>query len=571
MTPVTATSPNVALCKWFREKWSGGISCPSDVFFALGVSLLWALLYNLSFWRQTIATMWHPTASAALFVAALSVLVLSVQAILLLLFPARLLLRVAASAFFVLAAATSYFCDAYGAIMNKDMMRNVLETDAAEISGLLNFNLIAHLVILGAIPAILVWKVRLPAIAWRVQLAQRAGFVAASLALSVFGLFACSASYAVFLREHKPIRFMLNPAAPVVSLVGLIGTHRHHADNDALLDPAGRVQRVAPPHPKPLVVFLVIGETARAANFQLGGYARATNPQLRTIDDLVYFDHATACGTSTAISVPCLFSHLDRAQFSVDEADRYTNLLDSLVKAGLDVEWRDNNAGCKGVCARIARIDYTRRPDPDLCPQSYCYDEVMLSDLPTRLKTLRRDTVIVFHQIGSHGPAYSERYPPAFEIFKPVCRSNQLERCRREEIVNAYDNTIVYTDYVLAKQIALLRAASDRVDGILIYASDHGESLGEQGIYLHGMPYRFAPRTQKEVPMLLWVSQGFAEHARLRPGCLISRATERVSHDNIYHTVLGATGVRNAVYDAQLDILSGCRDAAPTHKSEDHA
>jgi lipid A ethanolaminephosphotransferase len=171
----------------------------------------------------------------------------------------------------------------------------------------------------------------------------------------------------------------------------------------------------------------VVGETARAANFQLGGYTRATNPQLSAIDGLVYFPETTACGTATALSVPCMFSHLPQREFEVDEAHRYTNVLDALQGAGLDVEWRDNNAGCKGVCARVRQISYHGRQNSTFCRESNCYDEIMLTDLPGKLATFTRDAVIVMHQIGSHGPAYAERYPPQFEKFKPACRSNELQ------------------------------------------------------------------------------------------------------------------------------------------------
>jgi lipid A ethanolaminephosphotransferase len=540
------------------------IHCTSDITFALGASLIWALAYNLPFWQRTFTAMWHPTAGAVLFIASLFVLVLCVHAILLLLTPTPVLMRGVASALFIVAAASSYFCGAYGAIMNKDMLRNLLETDLAEVAGLLNFAIVTHVLAFGVIPAILVWRVALSAKPWRIRLKQRVVFIAASLTLCVAGLFACSADYAVFLRENKPIRFTLSPVAPISSLASVITAHAHGADrNEPLLDPAGNVQHVAPPHAKPLVLFLVIGETARAANFQLGGYSRPTNPHLQKTDGLVYFDNVASCGTSTVISVPCIFSHLGRARFDVDEAHRYTNLLDTLVKASFDVEWRDNNAGCKGVCARVAQIDYAARPDSQLCPESYCYDEVMLTDLRERLETLRRDTVITFHQIGSHGPAYAQRYPPQAGVFTPACRSNELQHCTPKEIVNAYDNTIAYTDYVLSKQIALLRAAADHVDGLLLYASDHGESLGEQGVYLHGLPYGFAPRVQKQVPMLLWATPGYLERSRLQLACLRSRAHQPFSHDNLYHTVLGATQVRNQLYDATLDILAACRVGEP--------
>jgi lipid A ethanolaminephosphotransferase len=443
------------------------------------------------------------------------------------------------------------------------MMRNVIETDPAEVGGLLNFDLFAHLLMLGVVPAILVWRVQLPSSTWRRRLRQRLVFIGFALALSAAALFACSANYAVFLREYKPVRYALSPAAPIVSLAGLLSAHGRHDPRVPLIDVAGNVQRTAAPAPMPLVLFLVVGETARAANFQLGGYRRATNPRLSELANVVYFDHATSCGTSTAFSVPCMFSHLPRAQFDVARADRYTNLLDTLAKADFAIEWRDTNAGCKGVCARVVEVRYPIERDPANCPNSYCYDEVMLTDLGARLANLQRDSLIVFHTIGSHGPAYSERYPPQFEVFKPACRAHELQRCSEQEIVNAYDNTIAYTDYVLSRQIELLQANASHLDSVLIYASDHGESLGEQGIYLHGMPYSFAPRVQKEVPMLFWASAGYVERTGLSMSCVRGRSRDPVSHDNLYHTVLGALAVRDAVYDPALDILGRCRAAAP--------
>lgn len=546
-----------------RAKWSNGIPCASEIHFAMGVSLLWAVFYNPRFWELTLHAMWQPAPRSVVFLVSLFFLILALQALLLLLMPSRTLLRAAASTLFVIAAASSYFASTFGAIMNKDMLRNVLQTDPAEVGGLINSGMLTHVLVFGLLPAVLVWRVSLPRISWTARVRQRTGFIAAAMAICVAGLFACSANYAVFFREYKPIRFTLMPAAPVASLAGVLRGERNRNLDQPLLNPAGEAQRVGFGHTRPLVLFVVVGETARAENFQLGGYARATNPQLQDVDNLVYFSQTTSCGTSTAMSVPCIFSHLGREQFDVDTAGRYTNLLDSLQQAGIDVEWRDNNAGCKGVCARVEQIDYSNRPDARLCPQSYCYDAVMLTDLAARLKDIQRDTVIVFHQIGSHGPAYSERYPPRFERFKPACHSNQLHNCTAQEIVNAYDNTIAYTDYILAQQIALLEAASDHVDGALIYASDHGESLGEQGIYLHGMPFSFAPKSQKHVPMLLWTSAAYDARVGMRAGCLSKRAGEAFSHDNLYHTILGAAEVRNRVYDERLDILAACRRASP--------
>jgi lipid A ethanolaminephosphotransferase len=559
---LTQTRFGAAFYAWLRDRWTG-LALRSDVVLILVVSIAWAALYNLQFWHQAIVAMWHPAPGAALFLLSLFVVVVCLQALLLALAPTRVGLRVAASALFLVAAASSFFASDYGAVMNQDMMRNVIETDPAEVGGLMSFDLLAHLLVLGVAPAVLVWRVTLPSSTWRAQLRQRLIFIGSVLGICAVALFACSANYAVFFREHKTVRYELSPAAPVVSFARLLAEKEKRDSHAPLIDPAGSVQRIAAVNGKPLVLFLVVGETARAANFQLGGYARATNPRLEGVPGLVYFDHATSCGTSTAISVPCMFSHLPRSQFDVDQADRYTNLLDTLVRGGLGVEWRDNNAGCKGVCARVVEVGYHGESDPVHCPNSYCYDEVMLDDLAARLDTVQHDTVVILHMIGSHGPAYSERYPPQFEIFKPACRSNELQRCSHEEIVNAYDNTIAYTDYLLSRQIGLLQQHAGRLDSVLLYASDHGESLGEQGIYLHGMPYAFAPRVQKEVPMLFWASSGYLERTGLSMSCMRAHAHDAVGHDNVYHTVLGAMAVRDAVYDPAMDLLAPCRTGMP--------
>jgi lipid A ethanolaminephosphotransferase len=541
-----------------RPGWTLALHCRCDGQFAFGVSLAWLALYNVSFWEQTIQAMWSPSAGSVAFLASVFVLTWCVQAVLLLLMPTRLIMRGAASALFVIAAFSSYFIREYGVLMSTDMLRNAMQTDLLEVAGLSNIDLLFQVLVFGIAPAVLVWKVDLQPVTPRRQLRQRLLAIAMALAVGAAGVVGFSANYAVYLRAHKPIRYTLSPAAAVVSAVRVATQprpDRHHP----LQDPGVTAHRISPPRPKPLVLFIVVGETARAGNFQLGGYRRATTPELAAKRDIVYFGSATSCGTSTAVSVPCMFSHLGREQFEVDAADGRSNVLDSLVDAGFDVEWRDNNAGCKGVCARVRTIDYSANHDPVLCGESYCHDEVMLRDLPERLRSLTRDTVIAFHQIGSHGPAYAQRYPARFERFKPECRSNELHHCSAQELVNAYDNTIAYTDHVLAQQIEMLRAAADRIDSVLLYASDHGESLGEQGIYLHGMPYRFAPRAQKEVPMLLWMSAGYLQRAHLDLECLQAHSRASVSHDVLYHTILGAAETRDRAYNHNLDLLSLCR------------
>lgn len=535
------------------------LKLPSDVAFAFGTSLLWLALYNVRFWHQSIAAMWSPSLSASAFIVSLFVLVLTLQASLLLIMPTRALMRTAASGLFIVAALGSWFTQTYGAVMNKEMLRNVFETDAAEIGGLVNPDLVLYLILFGVVPALLAWNVQWPDRHWSIQLRQRALFGLGALSLSAFGLLGCSANYAVYFREYKPIRYTLSPAAPVVSAIALLARENDARVGRVLQNPGGESHRTGRSELKPLVLFIVVGETARAANFQLYGYARPTNPSLSRIDNLIVFSKTSSCGTSTSISVPCMFSHFGRDAFDADEAYRYTNVLDALMQAGLDVEWRENNAGCKGVCERVPTISYAQTSDPHLCRNGYCYDGIMLRDLDARLQHITRDTIIVFHQIGSHGPAYSERYPPEIEKFRPACHDHELQHCTSQEVINAYDNTIVYTDSLLSKQILLLEQFSDRLDGALIYASDHGESLGEEGVYLHGMPYTFAPRVQKEVPLFMWFSLGYLQRMHLDLDCMRARSSAPASHDHLYHTILGATQVRNDAYRPELDLVSRCR------------
>ena len=296
-------------------------------------ALIWTLLYNLQFWHQTVSSMWSADAGSVVFLASLLALVLCVQAALLLVMPTTMLMRIAASCLFLVAAAGSYFTSAYGAVMSKDMLRNVLETDLAEVTGLLSGELALSMLVLGVVPAVLVWRVSLPRTGLARRARQRAVFAAGAVTICLGGLFACSADYAVFLRQHKPIRFALVPAAPVASFAGLLSASHAARAQGSLLNPAGSAVRTVAAQTRPLVIFIVVGETARAGNFQLGGYHRATTPELQATPNLIYLGPASSCGTSTAWSVPCMFSHLGRGQFDLDAAAQYTNVLDSLVQA----------------------------------------------------------------------------------------------------------------------------------------------------------------------------------------------------------------------------------------------
>jgi lipid A ethanolaminephosphotransferase len=552
------------------------IPCRSHIAFAVAVAVVLILLYNWRFWQETLAVVQPATLGDVVFILSLFLLLVFIHACAVLLLPGRRSLQILAATFFILAAVAGYFRDSFGVIIDKDMIRNVLRTDMREASDFFSPRLALYVLVLGLIPAILVARVQLPKIGFGRQVLQRSRFFGIGLGVVLLSALPVIPHYASFLREHRNVRNLLNPAEPIYAAIDYWHS-TDFVDTGPVADVAGATRRTVAQGKKPLLLFLVVGETVRAQNFQLGGYGRATTPELSRESGVFYFDNVRSCGTSTAVSLPCMLSHLGRERFDLRQAARQTNLLDALKSAGFRVEWRENNTGSQGVASRVKTIEYSKgwpryvsstqaggatesRPHPDssLCRSGACFDEIMLSGLADELKTIEQDTAIVFHQMGSHGPAYWLRYPDRFEDFKPVCRTTELGRCAREEIVNAYDNSIRYTDHNLAEQIRLLTALSGRTDSLLLYASDHGESLGEKGLYLHGAPYFMAPEEQTRVPLLLWMSDGYRNRSSINAGCLQTKRSEPLSHDNIYHTVIGGLGIANAVYDAGRDILARC-------------
>jgi len=309
------------------------------------------------------------------------------------------------------------------------------------------------------------------------------------------------------------------------------------------------------------MLVLVLGETGRNGNFGLNGYGRPTTPELAR-EDVASARHVTSCGTSTAASVPCMFSHLGRSGFDSRNQD-FESLMDVLQHAGLAVLWIDNQSGCKGVCDRVPQVNTSSLQHPRLCPSGQCLDEIMLERLDERLKALpaervARGVVLVLHQMGSHGPAYHLRSPPAFKRFLPECTSNNLQDCSQAELVNAYDNSIAYTDHFLAATIGWLKARQATFDTALLYVADHGESLGENNLYLHGMPFSLAPDVQKQVPWITWLSSGYQQRSSVAMDCLRARRDVPLSHDNYFHSVLGLMQVGTSAYDRHLDTYAPC-------------
>jgi lipid A ethanolaminephosphotransferase len=305
----------------------------------------------------------------------------------------------------------------------------------------------------------------------------------------------------------------------------------------------------------------VVGETVRAQNWGLDGYSRQTTPELARLAP-INFRQVQACGSSTEVSLPCMFSPWGRGQYDRDRIESSQSLLHVLDHAGVATLWRDNQTGCKGVCEGLPFESFEHARVPGPCTEEGCLDEVLLDGLDAKLQASRGDTVIVLHQLGNHGPAYFRRYPERLRRFTPACETDDLSRCTQQEIVNAYDNAVLYTDEFLARTIGWLSRQHDH-DAALLYVSDHGESLGEHGLYLHGVPYAIAPQAQLHVPMVAWLSPAFASARGIDVGCMRTRGEAPASQDSLFHSVLGLMQVRTPEYRQSLDLFSSCERAAP--------
>jgi lipid A ethanolaminephosphotransferase len=460
----------------------------------------------------------------------------------------------------VLSAAVAYFMHRYGVAFDRSMFTNLMETDTAEARELLNPSMVLWIGGLGVLPAAVIagWP-RVPRSV--VGTITDKALVSAGIVLvaSVI-LVTQSAAYTSLFRNHRDLRLQLVPTNFLSAA---------HGYTKAKLKPKQALARVstgatrlssAEQNQRPMVLVLVVGETMRAANLPWSGYERPTAPLLAARASLVNFGKTRSCGTATAVSLPCMFLDVGREGYDDGLAYRRESLLDVLQNAGMDVWWLSNNSGCKGVCDRVQVVDVpaTMRP---ACGEGGCQDGVLLEALKERLAAVQRDTVLVLHMKGQHGPAYYLRYPAEFERFGPVCKDNALNRCSPEQVVNAYDNAVGYSDFILDRTIETLAQQASRLDTAMVFVSDHGESLGEKGLFLHGMPYEFAPTVQKEVPFLAWLPQRTQDRLQLNARCLSARK-DTLSHDNLYHSVMGLTGTRASTYRQALDVFAGCRTVA---------
>jgi lipid A ethanolaminephosphotransferase len=497
----------------------------------------------------------------ALALAALVIGLLAAFVALVVTFSAKYVIKPALILLILSGVAAAWFMDRFGVIIDGEMIRNAMETNQAEAGHLITPAFILHMLLFGVLPSLFIAAVEIVHRPILKKVAVNMMIIVPCLV--VFGLAGLSNSgtFLFSTRQHREWFRTLNPVFPMASAAGFFIGQRKEQNIvvQALGTDAKVVDDLSAGHRKPRVTIVVVGETARAMNFQLGGYARETNPELSK-RDIVYFSDTSSCGTATAVSVPCMFSVYGRMGYSHAKALATENLMDVLRHAGIKTEWWDNNTGDKNVADRIRETDVFKSDDPRYCTGGECLDQILVDGLDGWLQKVDGDAVLVLHQLGNHGPAYYLRYPEEFRKFMPDCRSVDFETCTPETITNAYDNALLYTDHILAEVIDTLGAHGDRLDKAMIYMSDHGESLGENGLYLHGAPYMFAPEEQTHVPFVIWTSPGLRQSTKIDMPCLSAKAGAPHSHDNLFHSVLGLMQVKTKVYDPALDVFAGCRN-----------
>jgi lipid A ethanolaminephosphotransferase len=533
--------------------------------FRTPISLEWVLLicaiycvasFNGPYWALVMQKRDWGLQSTAFFTCH----VLGLVAVMYLLFAAltpRILAKPVLMVLLLASSAGAFYMDRYKVYLDPTMLRNVLQTNPKEASELISFALVKAIFIFGLLPCLLLYMLRIKSRPWIRSIGVRLGSALLALAVLVGAVLTSSKELIPFHRNQKEARYLITPANLAYGVARNLHTGvnaeniiRQPIGQDAVAQPAWATRS------KPPLIVLVLGETARAANFQLNGYARATNPALLQ-RGVINFPSVSSCGTATAVSLPCMFSQFSRADYTDKRGLAYESVLHVLARSGAHVVWRDNQSGCKGVCTGLEVHDMTKQTVPQICANGVCFDEILLHEFDA-ITAKPRPLVVVLHQLGSHGPAYYARYPKAFEKFTPVCASADLRQCERESIVNAYDNSLLYADHLLGKVIDKL-AADQRYDSAMIYVSDHGESLGENGLYLHGMPYSIAPKVQTHVPMVMWFSPSFGANTGLNLECLKRDAGKDYSHDNLFHSLLGLLQVSTTVYDPKLDLFKPCR------------
>ncbi|HWT71515.1 MAG TPA: phosphoethanolamine--lipid A transferase [Oxalicibacterium sp.] len=526
---------------------------------AIVASLFFSLSANTLFFSSALAGRAAASPHTWLFAVSVFVAITALHAAGLLVLLNRWTAKPLLAILFLVTAAAAYYMNKYTVFFNTEMVRNVLKTDVKEASELLSLGMLIHILLFAVLPILVLWRIPLRYRPWKRAVMVRIAYIGGALLLATGAIMLVFQDFSSLMRNHKEVRFLITPSNYLISAAKVFSADSSESGPRIPISADARLQASWGKRSKPMLFVLVVGETTRAANWGLNGYAHQTTPELAQLD-ILNFTRAQSCGTNTEVSVPCMFSPYGRHNYDEKEIRRHESVLHIIEHAGIKTLWRDNQAGCKGVCDGLEQQRLDDSKDAELCNGDRCLDEIMLKGLDAEVHKAKNGNIfVVLHQLGNHGPAYYQRYPASLRRFVPTCDTSDLSKCSREQIVNSYDNAVLYTDHFLAKTIAFLKAEQKDYNTAMWYMSDHGESLGENGIYLHGLPYSIAPKEQTSIPMVMWFSNGFLSSFHLNRDCLARKTDSPVSHDNLFHTVLGMLQIDSKYYDKAFDLTADCR------------
>ncbi|MFK8284766.1 phosphoethanolamine--lipid A transferase EptA [Capnocytophaga canis] len=496
--------------------------------FVLIISILNFIFFHYGFFSFVFQNIDYHSFNGILLVISLFILMVVANffAFYLILFLLRAIGKFLLAITFILSAIAVYFINTYSIIVDESMIGNLLNTDYEESSSFFSVKLILYLLVLGIIPSIYILKSRVtyPSVK---KFFKNLG----AILLVILILVVINAKNILWIdKNSKYLGGLAMPWSYSVNTI-LYYVHKAQENRQEILLPDATIK-----NKEKSVMVLVIGESARSENFSLYGYKKNTNPLLSKTENVFHFN-ANSCATYTTAAVKCILEHQDTG-------DLYEILPNYLNRSGVEVVWRTTNSGEPPV-----HIDkyFTGSALRQNCEEKNCdYDEVLLSGLKEQISKSDKDKIlIILHTSTSHGPTYNKKYPAEFEVFKPVCNSVELGNCSHEELINAYDNTIVYTDYMLHKIIGDLKELEDYKTALL-YVSDHGESLGEKNLYMHGLPMSIAPKEQYEIPFIVWKSADSKSIKSLKD----------VTQHHVFHSVLKFLDVESPIYNEELSIFA---------------
>ena len=532
----------------------------SLIVFNLLLAIWLGVFLNIAFFEKIRMLTPYNGVKAGLFVVASIIIVVAAYNFIFQFFNWKWTAKPLAIALVFIGGFAAYAVNTLGVLITSDQIQNLMQTDIAEARDTWSWHLLTWTLGMTVVPIIVILMMKIKPEPIIRQLLHKVIASVVSLAMVLGLLFVFYVDFAAIFRENRDLKGMISPQNMIASFASYYKKKAPKENLPLVVYGEDAVMQKAQATSLPKLMVLVVGETARAENFSLNGYSKNTNPKLSQ-QDILNFSRVSSCGTATAVSVPCMFSGMPRKEYEERLASHREGLLDIAQRAGYQVTWIDNNSGCKGTCDRVNQFKIPEPLQQKWCKDKECFDDILIDSLKAYLATIPQDDnrprLIVLHQMGSHGPAYYKRVPAQFKVFKPTCDTNAIQGCSREALLNTYDNTLLYTDYVLDSLIETLKNTT-KYQTALWYLSDHGESTGESGMYLHGAPYAIAPTQQTHIPMLMWFSTVWQHQAKQQIKCLAQQGRQELSQDNLFPTMLSLLDVKSKVIDPNNDMLAAC-------------